>query len=71
VICTRLVLAVAGQAYAKPSARNKANVVEFLGMKELPADLRFSTHRDIAALPGQRAGLVKDPRLAKLVLGTV
>lgn len=71
VICTRLVLAIAGRGYAKPSARNKANVIAFLGMKELPTDLRFSTHRDIAAMPGQRTDLVKDPALAKLVLGTV
>jgi len=71
VICTRLVLAIAGRAYAKPSARNKANLIAFLGMKELPADLRFSTHRDIAALSGHRAALVQDPSLAKLVLGTV
>jgi hypothetical protein len=71
VICTRLVLAIAGSDYAKPSAKNKANLVAFLMMSELPADLRFSVHRDIVSLPDQRPTLVQDPSLAKLVLQTV
>lgn len=71
VICTRLVLAIAGSDYAKPSAKNKANIVSFLMMPELPADLRFSVHRDIVSLPDQRPTLVQDPALAKLVLQTV
>ena len=41
VICTRLVLEIATSKYAKPSAKNKTNVVEFLKIPELPADLRF------------------------------
>ena len=71
VICTRLVLAIATSSYAKPSLKNKANIVAFLTMPELPADLRFSVHRDIASLPDQRLSLIQDPTLAKLVLKTV
>jgi hypothetical protein len=70
-ICTRLLLAVAGDAYGKPSARNIKNVVQFLMIPELPADLRFSLHRDIVSLAGDRPNLVKDAALAKLVLGSV
>jgi MoxR-like ATPase len=71
VICTRLVLAIAGDKYAKPSEKNKSNVIDFLTMSELPADLRFSVHRDIASLPDQRPSLVQDPSLAKMVLKTI
>jgi len=71
VICTRLVLAIAAKEYAKPSAKNKANIVAFLLMPELPADLRFSVHRDIVSLPDQRPSLVQDPALAKLVLKAI
>jgi MoxR-like ATPase len=71
VICTRLVLAISGSQYAKPSEKNKNNLVSFLLMPELPADLRFSVHRDIVSLPDQRPTLVQDPALAKLVLKTV
>jgi MoxR-like ATPase len=71
VICTRLVLAIAGDKYAKPSEKNKSNVIDFLTMSELPADLRFSVHRDIASLPDQRPSLVQDSSLAKMVLKTI
>jgi hypothetical protein len=71
VICTRLVLAIAGEKYANPSAKNKSNVINFLKMSELPADLRFSVHRDIVSLPDQRPSLVQDPSLAKMVLKTI
>ena len=71
VICTRLVLAIAGDKYAKPSEKNKSNVIDFLKMSELPADLRFSVHRDIASLPDQRPSLVQDSSLAKMVLKTI
>jgi len=71
VICTRLVLEVASASYKKPTSKNKVNFVEFLKIQELPADLRFSVHRDISSLPDQRPSLVQDPSLAKLVLKTV
>ena len=71
VICTRLVLEIATSKYAKPSAKNKTNVVEFLKIPELPADLRFSVHRDITSLPDLRPSLVQDPALAKMVLKTI
>lgn len=71
VICTRLVLAISSKDYANPSAKNKENVVSFLKMTELPADLRFSVHRDISSLPDRRPSLVQDAALAKLVLKTV
>ena len=70
-ILTRLVIALAAPEYAKPNDRVKANVVSLLKLPELPADLRFSAHRDIASLPEGRAALVQDAALAKLVLGTV
>ena len=70
-ICTRLLLAIAGPEYHKPSALNKKNVVQFLMMPELPADLRFSMHRDIVSLPGERQSLVQDSVLSKLVLKSV
>lgn len=71
VICTRLVLEIASSKYAKPSSKNKSNVIEFLKIPELPADLRFSVHRDITSLPDQRPSLVQDPILAKMVLKTI
>ena len=71
VICTRLVLAIAGDKYARPSEKNKSNVIDFLKMQELPADLRFSVHRDISSLPDKRPSLVQDPSLAKMVLKTI
>ncbi len=70
-ILTRLVLAIAGPEYATPSERAKRNVVSLLLMKEIPAELPFSAHRDISTLPGSRSAFVHDPALAKAVLGMV
>jgi MoxR-like ATPase len=71
VICTRLVIAISNDEYAMPSERNKSNVVAFLSMPELPADLRFSVHKDIVDMSDDRSKLVQDPALAKLVLASV
>ena len=35
---------------------------------DLPNDLRFSLHKDITALGGAQADLLRDPKVAKLVL---
>ena len=70
-ICTRLLLAIAGDRCEMPTELQRNNVVAFLTMNELPADLRFSMHRDIVALPGDRPSLVQDPVLARMVLKTV
>lgn len=67
-ICTRLLLAISGSEYQTPSQKNRKNVIKFLMMPELPADLRFGLHRDIVALPGERPTLVQDAVLAKLIL---
>lgn len=70
-ILTRVVIALAGPEHARFDARTKANVLALLKMDELPADLRFSAHRDISSLPGGRAALVQDKAMAKLVLGAI
>jgi hypothetical protein len=67
-ICTRLLLTLSSAEYERPTPRNKENLVQFLALPEIPADLRFSVHKDIVAMGGDRAKLVEDQRLAKLVL---
>jgi hypothetical protein len=37
-------------------------------MPQLPADLRFSVHREISAMPGERPKVLEDAELARLVL---
>lgn len=70
-ISTRLLLAIAGEQYRSPSTKNSRNCIAFLMMDELPADLRFSLHKDIVSLPGDRPKLVQDATLAKLILKSV
>ena len=67
LLCTRLVLHVGRRGYA-PGPLDARNLVAFLLMPELPNDLRFATHRDLVASGATAAGLLRDPRLAALVL---
>ncbi|HJL54152.1 MAG TPA: hypothetical protein QF695_16195, partial [Arenicellales bacterium] len=67
-ICTRLYLHVAKDDY-KPNELNSKNLVSFLLHADMPNDLRFSLHRDLVSLGGDRAKMLRDPKLAKAVLG--
>ncbi|MEN9797313.1 MAG: hypothetical protein RL653_1009 [Pseudomonadota bacterium] len=69
-ICTRLFLHVTAKTY-KAGKTHKENLVSFLLHEDMPADLRFSLHRDLVAAGAETAALVRDPRLAKAVLGSM
>ncbi|MDG1478483.1 MAG: AAA family ATPase [Myxococcota bacterium] len=68
-ICTRLYLAITHPDFvAHESYRD--NLVDFLMLDTIPSDLRMTLHRDIAAnCPDAVKRLVRDPRLAELILG--
>lgn len=66
-ICTRLFLHLSQERY-KPGKTHKANLVKFLLHEDIPNDLRFSLHKDITALGPERARLLRDKKLAKLIL---
>ena len=66
-MCTRVVLELGRTGY-QVLPRHKENLVAFMLHPALPADLRFSMHRDIVNGPEVGASLVKDPRLASIVL---
>lgn len=66
-ICTRLYLELKKESYT-PGATHKTNLVGFLLHEDIPNDLRFSLHKDIVALGPTHAELVRDPKLAKLIL---
>lgn len=68
VICTRLFLAVTSQSYQSFSAKNRRNLASFLKLPELPSDLRFSLHRDIASLDKEKASVLNDEEISSLVL---
>jgi MoxR-like ATPase len=67
-ICSRLTMAISSNRYEFPSELNRRNVVEFLLLDAIPADLRYSVHREISAMDGARNILIQDPLLAKAVL---
>jgi hypothetical protein len=67
-ICSRLTLAISTFKYETPSLLNCENIVKFLLLESIPADLRFSVHRDISSMEGERRKLIQDPSLAKSVL---
>ena len=69
-ICTRLFLALVAPEY-KPKPQHAANLVEFLMHEDLPNDLRFSLHRDLVAAGGEITAMLRSPKLAKLVLGSL
>lgn len=66
-ICTRLGIALTRSDYV-PGLRHKDNLVAFLLHEALPADLRFALHRDLANSKGPAAELVRDRRLASIIL---
>jgi MoxR-like ATPase len=66
-ICTRLYLHLAGRGY-EPEAKHAENLVAFLLLDTLPNDLRFGLHRDLVAVGGKVREMVRDKRLAELML---
>jgi hypothetical protein len=67
-ICTRLFLHVTAEQY-KPKAEHNANFAEFLLHKDIPNDLRASVLLDLTKhSTAATKGLLKDKRLAKLLL---
>jgi MoxR-like ATPase len=67
ILCTRLQLFLVRKGY-EPRPTHAKNLVEFLLLKELPNDLRFALHRDLVASGPTVTAMLKDPRLARLVL---
>ena len=66
-ICTRLFLHLTQPGYAPKKAHGK-NLVEFILHKSLPNDLRFSLHGDLINADDQFREMLRDKRLAELVL---
>lgn len=67
-ICSRLTMAIETLKYEVPSKLNCENIVKFLLLESIPADLRYSVHREISSMDGDRSRLIQDPLLAKSVL---
>jgi hypothetical protein len=68
VICTRLFMALSSESFKNMSLKNKNNLINFLKLPELPADLRFSLHRDIASLSEEKSSILNDEEISSLVL---
>lgn len=66
-ICTRLYLHLSSDSYKRGNYHAK-NLVAFLMLDDLPNDLRFSLHRDLSAIGDEVASMLRDPKLAKLVI---
>lgn len=66
-ICTRLLLFLSRPGYT-PEAQHRDNLVSFLLHEALPNDLRFSLHRDLVGVGGEVQEMVRDKRLAELML---
>jgi MoxR-like ATPase len=67
ILCTRLHLHVARKDYT-PGPRHATNLVAFLLLPILPNDLRFALHRDCMAVGPSLRELLRDKRLAELLL---
>ena len=67
ILCTRMHLHLAQKSYT-PGPRHAKNLVEFLLLPVLPNDLRFALHRDLTALGPPVRELLRDKRLAEIVL---
>ena len=67
ILCTRMHLWLARKSY-KPGPNHARNLVEFLLLPELPNDLRFALHRDLVSCGPRVTDLLRDKRLAELVL---
>lgn len=66
-ICTRLYLHLSSDTY-KAESHHEKNLVAFLLLDDLPNDLRFSLHRDLITISEEIANMLRDPKLAKLVI---
>ena len=66
-ICTRLYLHLSAENY-KAESHHAKNLVAFLLLDDLPNDLRFSLHRDLITISEEIANMLRDPKLAKLVI---
>ncbi|MDB2417267.1 AAA family ATPase [Paracoccaceae bacterium] len=66
-ICTRLYLYLSSDTY-KAESHHAKNLVAFLLLDELPNDLRFSLHRDLITISEEIANMLREPKLAKLVI---
>lgn len=66
-ICTRLYLHLSSDTY-KAESHHAKNLVAFLLLDDLPNDLRFSLHRDLITISEEIANMLRDPKLAKLVI---
>lgn len=66
-VCTRVFLHVARNGYT-PGDNHEKNLVSFLLHDTLPNDLRFSLHRDLVGVGGVVKEMLRDKRLAKLML---
>lgn len=69
-ICTRLYLELSSAKY-QPQPSHGPNLVKFLLHPDLPNDLRFSMHRDLTALGGEISTMLRHPKLAKVLLGSI
>ena len=69
-ICTRLFLELSSKRY-QPKPGHQENLVQFMLHPDLPNDLRFSLHRDLVALGGEVAVMLRDKALAKLLVGSL
>ena len=67
ILCTRLHLWLARKGYT-PAPTHGRNLVAFLLLPELPNDLRFALHRDLVTCGPKVTDLLRDKRLAELVL---
>ncbi len=67
LLCTRLTLFLSRKGYT-PGDRHAKNLIEFLLIDSLPNDLRFALHRDLVALGAPVTDMIRDKRVAQLVL---
>jgi hypothetical protein len=67
-ISTRLFLHVTHEGY-EPGEHHSENLVAFMLHEDLPNDLRYSLYKDLLDKGGTLTEMVRDPRLAKTLLG--
>lgn len=69
-MATRLYIHVTAKSY-RAKAGHKENLVKFLLHADIPGDLRVSLHGDLSSHGPETAAMVRDPKLAKAVLGAL
>ena len=69
-ICTRLFLHITRPGY-EVGEFDQDNLVAFLLLEELPNDLRYSLHQDLTRAGPEVRELMRDPRLAELLLAAM